>query len=56
MRIFWKAAIALNPDAAALAVDRHFPYCQPDRLDALPGAADGGMPLKARTWAVRGLA
>lgn len=114
LRRFWDAAVALDPDAAALDEGRRFPICQPGALEtlfrgtglahvastalelptrfgsfedywrplcggtgpapayvatldparrdalasrlhrSLPRDADGGIPLTARAWAVRG--
>lgn len=39
-RIFWDAAAALDPDAAALDEGRRFPLCDPERLERL--FADAG--------------
>jgi len=35
MRVFWTAAIALDPDAADLAEGRRFPFCTPEGLARL---------------------
>src|SRR5689334_4374837 len=35
IRHFWDAAIALDPDAAAMDEGRRFPLCDPDQLEAL---------------------
>jgi SAM-dependent methyltransferase len=35
MRIFWDAAVALDPAAAELDEGRRFPLCRPDRLESL---------------------
>jgi SAM-dependent methyltransferase len=39
VRAFWTAATALDPDAADLAEDRRFPYCEPTALTELAEAA-----------------
>lgn len=39
IRYFWDAAVALDPDAAALDEGLRFPVCHPDRLEALWRAA-----------------
>jgi SAM-dependent methyltransferase len=35
LRMFWDAAVSVNPAAAALDEGRTMPYCQPDELHAL---------------------
>lgn len=40
MRIFWRAAVALNPAAADLAEDRRFPFCTREGLAGLVEGAD----------------
>jgi SAM-dependent methyltransferase len=42
MRAFWRAASALDPQAADLTEDRRFPFCTADGLLAL--ARDAGLP------------
>jgi SAM-dependent methyltransferase len=39
LRLFWDAAISVDPAAAALDEGRSMPYCQPDELQALWTAA-----------------
>jgi SAM-dependent methyltransferase len=39
MRAFWTAATELDPDAADLADDRRFPFCEPSSLTELARAA-----------------
>ena len=42
MNAFWKAAIALDPNAAELGEGRRFPFCTPEGLSAL--CAEAGLP------------
>jgi SAM-dependent methyltransferase len=39
MRLFWDAAVAVDPQAVDLDEGRRFPICEPDRLAELFGAA-----------------
>jgi len=39
MRAFWQAAVLLNPEAANLAENKRFPYCNREGLESLVSAA-----------------
>ena len=52
MRLFWDAAVAVDPESAALDEGRRFPLCRPEPLRELWTTALGGDAASVRVWPI----